>query len=147
MGYTVNFAISCAFKCLIAHSSARTVFSAPRLRFQMNPSEFPVRTFLFEEKKLFISITLIEKLLNWFCPRSPVNVNSGQSHSHKILQPRVSEGTVALFPGEQPETQTAHRQPGPRDWAAPGSSLCSSTGAVPTAALGEAQLYCQAQSG
>lgn len=64
MGYTVNFAITCAFKCLIAHSSARTVFSAPRLRFQINPSELSVRTFPFEEKELFISITLTEKLLN-----------------------------------------------------------------------------------
>lgn len=140
MGYTVNFAISCAFKCLIAYSSARTVFSAPRSRFQMNPSEFPVRNFSFEEK-VFLSITLRSSQTDF------VHVhNSGQSHSHTILQSRVSEGSVALFPGEQPETQTAPRQPGPRDWPAPGSSSCSSTGAVPTAALGEAQLDCQAQA-
>lgn len=64
MGYAVNFAISCAFKCFIAYSSARTVFSALRLRFEMNTSECPVRTFPSDEKELFISIILIEKLLN-----------------------------------------------------------------------------------
>lgn len=61
MGCTVNFAISCAFKCLIAYSSARTVFSAPRFRFQMSPSEFPVRTFSFEQKE-FLSPSLWEAL-------------------------------------------------------------------------------------
>lgn len=108
MEYTVNLCNQLCFQtpnCFqLCHDSLQAVL--PELRFQINPSEFPAeKTLPFEERKLFICMAVMEKLLNGSCSRSHVNVNSGQTHSHKILQFRVSEGTVALFPGEWPEKQ------------------------------------------
>lgn len=78
------------------HGNLQAMF--PELKFQKAPSVFPAkRTLPFEKEKLFICITVTEKLLNSFCWHSHVIINSGQMHSHKIAQFRVSEGTVALF--------------------------------------------------
>lgn len=108
MGYTVNLCNQLCFptpNCFqFCHDSLQAVL--PELRFQIKSPKFPAQTLPLKEKKLFICLAVIEKLLNGFCSLSHVNINSGQIRSHKILQFRVSEGTVALFPGDQPETQS-----------------------------------------
>lgn len=103
MDYTVKLCNQSCFQmpnCFqFCHDSLQAVL--PKSRFQINLSEFPVKTTVpFEDKKLFICMVLTEKLLNRFCSRSHVNINSGQTRSHKILHFRLSEGPVALFPEE-----------------------------------------------